>query len=287
MINADEEQEAAPTSDQRVVEYYTSHYDEGERLTHSHNRLEFVRTCELLRDLLPLTSKPGPNAQAPVKVLDVGGGTGVYAAWLAADGYEVELIDLVEAHVLQAQELSASLNHGFKARVGNTLALDVEDASQDVCLLLGPLYHLPDAADRAKALSEAVRVTRPGGLIVAATISRYAWPLDELRKGLLTSERAAMMREMLATGEHDAEKGFTTAYMHRPAELKEEFEKAGLVSVAVTGVEGPGWLLFTPELSEKEVERFLERATLTARVCDGDMEIASASSHLLASGRRP
>src|ERR1035437_9202044 len=111
MINADEEQEAAPTSDQRVVEYCTSHYDERERLTHSHTRLEFVRTCELLRDLLPLTSKPGPNAQAPVKVLDVGGGTGVYAAWLAADGYEVELIDLVEAHVLQAQELSASLNH--------------------------------------------------------------------------------------------------------------------------------------------------------------------------------
>jgi len=261
-----------------VIDYYTSSYSEAERLGHSHNRLEYVRTCELLATNLPA---------APAKVLDVGGGPGVYAAWLAMRGYEVELLDLVEAHVRQAQELSATLERPFTARVSDARSLDVEDDSQDVTLLLGPLYHLPDPADRRAALAEAVRVTRSGGLIVAAAISRYAWPLDDLRKGLITPERAKLMEEIATTGQYDPAHGFTTAYAHLPKELKREMEEAGLADVWVTGLEGPGCLIFNPDLSEEEVETLLARATLIARLCDGDMSIASASSHLLAHGRCP
>jgi len=263
---------------QLVVDYYTSSYSEAERLGHSHNRLEYVRTCELLETHLPA---------APAKILDVGGGPGVYAAWLAARSYEVELLDLVEAHVRQAKELSATLESPFTARVGDARSLDVEDESQDVRLLLGPLYHLPEPADRRAALSEAIRVTRRGGLIVAAAISRYSWPLDDLRKGLITPERAKFMEKIATTGKYDPAYGFTTAYAHLPRELKQELEDAGLADVWVTGIEGPGWLLFKPELSDEEVETFLTRATLIARLCDGDMNIAAASSHLLAHGRKP
>lgn len=52
-----------PVPDDRLVDYYTSDCDESARLARPKNRLEFLRTRELVRDRLP-----------PAPVLDVGGG---------------------------------------------------------------------------------------------------------------------------------------------------------------------------------------------------------------------
>lgn len=52
-------------------------------------------------------------------------------------------------------------------------------------LLLGPLYHLPDPDDRGRALSEAQRALRPGGVLLAAGISRFASTLDGLRHEMI------------------------------------------------------------------------------------------------------
>ena len=93
---------------------------------------------------------------------DVGGGTGVHAAWLAQEGYDVVLVDVVEEHVRVAQQLSATLEAGFGARVGDARSLPAQSGSVDACLLLGPLYRLPDRLQRLAALAEAVRVTRSG-----------------------------------------------------------------------------------------------------------------------------
>ncbi|UED83952.1 class I SAM-dependent methyltransferase [Streptomyces profundus] len=75
----------------------------------------------------------------PVRVLDVGGGPRTHARWLLADGYEVRLIDSVPRHVEQAGRIP-----------GCEAGLDAADGSYDVVLLLGMLYHLPDAADRRR-----------------------------------------------------------------------------------------------------------------------------------------
>lgn len=70
---------------------------EDRRLTvDGRSRLEFVRTLELLERYLPDT---------PARVLDVGGGTGVYAFELCARGYVVAMIDPVGLHVDRAREL--------------------------------------------------------------------------------------------------------------------------------------------------------------------------------------
>lgn len=82
--------------DPLIVAFYRDRYDEGSRLTRSrHGQLEFVRTQELLRRLLP---------RVPARVLDVGGGTGIHARWLADDGYDVHLVDPVPGHVTKAAE---------------------------------------------------------------------------------------------------------------------------------------------------------------------------------------
>src|SRR5665213_1336718 len=111
-----------------MLEHYQA-VDEGTRLTRSpHGRLEFVRTQELLRRVLP-----APAA----RVLDVGGATGIHAIWLAEDGYDVELVDPVDHHVAAAREIGT-----FRAREGDARSLIEADDSVDAVLLLGPLYHL-------------------------------------------------------------------------------------------------------------------------------------------------
>ena len=101
---------------------------EHDRLREGRGRLEFWRTQDVLRRILP---------PAPARVLDVGGGTGVHAEWLSTDGYEVELLDPIPLHVERAAELA-----GVTARLGDARELPVPDESADAVLLLGPLYHL-------------------------------------------------------------------------------------------------------------------------------------------------
>ena len=70
-------------------------FAEAERLAEGQGGFERVRTQELLERHLP---------PAPGVVLDVGGGPGVHALWLAARGYAVHLVDAVPRHVEQARE---------------------------------------------------------------------------------------------------------------------------------------------------------------------------------------
>ncbi len=251
--------------------FYTRHYVEDDRLRMSpHGRLEFVRTRELLGRVLP---------SPPACVLDVGGGTGVHARWLAADGYEVHLVDVVPEHVDQAAQLS-----GVKASVGDARSLAQPSGFADAVLLLGPLYHLTRAADRALALAEARRVARPGAPVAVAAISRHAGLLDLAALGLLDDQTLPLVRRAIETGLHDPRLGFTTSYFHTPAELAGELAAAGLTSVEVLGVEGPtGPALDTHGL--ERLDEFLPSAVACARVAERDPALIAASAHLLAFGR--
>jgi SAM-dependent methyltransferase len=199
-------------------------------------RLEFLRTRELLARFLPAP---------PAIVLDVGGAAGAYALPLAAEGYEVHLVDPVALHVEQALATSAAQPDAplASAVVGDARALPVDDRSADVVLLLGPLYHLTDAADRTRALHEARRALRPGGLLAAAAITRFASTLDGVAQGfLLEPGFEAIVERDLADGQHRnpaAHPGwFTTAYLHRPDELEREVAAAGFDVTALVAVEG-------------------------------------------------
>jgi ubiquinone/menaquinone biosynthesis C-methylase UbiE len=254
-----------------IHEFYRDRYVEDDRLIRSgHGRLEFVRTQELLRRWLPPASD----------VLDVGGATGVHARWLAADGHRVTLVDPVVEQVEQAATVGT-----FSAEVGDARQLRQADASVDVTLLLGPLYHLVEAADRAQALSEALRVTRPGGQVIAAGINRYGGLLEAGSNGYLSLENLHLFTEAFASGRNDGKSGFTVAYFHHADELVTELTNAGLTDVEVLGVEGPAANILQNAPSDA-VDRLLPSAVVLARQVESDPNLISASPHFLAHARR-
>ncbi|WP_433310156.1 class I SAM-dependent methyltransferase [Micromonospora sp. CA-269861] len=258
-----------------IVDYYTQHYREDQRLTgRPQARLEWIRTMQLLRDLLP-----GPGA----RVLDIGGGTGEYARALVAAGYQVRLVDLVPHHVTQA----ANGHPPVEARVADARALPDADDDYDAVLLLGPLYHLVHRPDRLQALREAIRVTRPGGLVVAAVISRFAGPLDFAATGRLDERLLDEARALLSDGVNDPQIGFTHAYFHRAEEITDECRAAGLTDVVVHGVEGPAWTAAEAAANGPAQDTVFAAAVDLARLYSSEPALISSSAHLLAAGRVP
>src|SRR5262249_5638308 len=149
---------------------------------------------------------------------------------------------------------------------GDARSLAEEDASADVVLLLGPLYHLTEAESRAAALAEARRVLVEGGVVAAAAVSRFASLLDGFSRGAMSDPAfAAVVETDLRTGQHrnpERRPGwFTTAYFHRPDELRAELETAGFVVEVIYGVEGPAaWIATGRGESDAELERLAAAA---------------------------
>lgn len=217
----------------------------------------------------------------------MGGGPGRYAAWLGELGYVAHMVDPVPLHVEQATALAERTGIRFTTSVGDAGHLEDPDASRDVVLMLGPLYHLVERGDRMRALSEALRVVRPGGLVAVAAISRFASLLEGLRNGYLGDPRFdAIVERDLRDGFHrnpTAELDFfTNAYFHHPGELAEEVTDAGLRLEGVFGIEGPGWLLW--ELWDDPQGR--ESILRVARAVEQEPALLGASGHLLAIARR-
>jgi SAM-dependent methyltransferase len=225
-------------------------------------------------------------------VLDVGGGPGRYAVALADQGYEVTLIEPVELHAQQARSAAQQAGVRVEVRHGDARRLDEDDASVDAVLLLGPLYHLDDQG-RRQSLAEAKRVLRPGGVLIAAAISRFASLLDGLRQRWLDDPQfASIVERDLATGEHrnpdpvENPRWFTTAWFHRPDELRTELSAAGFNVDQVVAVEGPLWLL--GDLEQRwadEAER--NRLLAAVRAVEDEPSMLGVTAHLLAAANRP
>lgn len=261
----------------RVGRFYETQADEDTRLSSSPAfRLEVVRTRSLLGSRLPAP---------PARIVDVGGGTGAYAVWLRDLGHDVVLVDLVADHV----ELARS--RGIEAVVADARTMDLPASSSDAVLLMGPLYHLPDAADRAAVLARAAEVVRPGGLIVVAAINRWT-PLVHLASiGAWDDGMGAwdddVVRRLVAgvrSGVHDHRVSFTTAYLHRPDELAREVADAGFDDVEVVPVEGP----LGPIVDHlPDPDEAVRRAVRVAETTEREPALSGASQHLLAFARRP
>ena len=265
-----------------IVAYY-ERFSEESRLQSGVFRLEFERTKEIVRRLLPMP---------PARLIDVGGAAGAYSAWLADQGHDVHLVDMSARLVEEARQRNATLPRRIASlSVADARSLPQPDGSAAAVLELGPLYHLIERADRLVALGEAFRVLMPSGLLVAAAISRCVSALDGLARKLSLNPAFVRIRDRdLLDGQHRNEANhpdyFTTAYFHRPEDLRAELVEAGFQDVTVLGVEGPAWLL--PDFESRWSDPALRRDTLdVARSLESEPSILGVSAHLLGVGRKP
>lgn len=175
----------------KVVTQFYNTIKEEERLQDKHGQVEFRTTMKYMHDFL----KPD------MRILEIGAGTGRYSLALAKEGYEVDAVELV-AHnieVFRAKMNKMQADEPVKLIQGNALDLSVyEDETFDITLSLGPMYHLFDKESKKKALKEAIRVTKKGGMIFTAycmneaTVIQYCFQKETIwedkRKGLLSDD---------------------------------------------------------------------------------------------------
>lgn len=148
--------------DELVVHY--NKFNEEKRLTRRHGQVEYITTMHYIHRVLEQMEQ-SERKKCEIQILDIGAGTGRYCVPLSQEGYEVSAIEYVKYNLGILKKKQSQV----KAYQGDARKLKRFENNQfDVCLLFGPMYHLYTVEDKLQALSEAKRVTKPGGYILVA-----------------------------------------------------------------------------------------------------------------------
>lgn len=265
-----------------ITAFYTNH-SEDSRLQIGLGPLEFERNKLLI----------GRYLQATVlAIADVGGGTGHYAAWLCGLGHRVTLVDPVPKHIEQAKRKAKKSGDRLNCLLGEAQHLPFENASIDLVILHGPLYHLQQRVDRLLALKEAYRVLKPGGVMLGFAITHAASTVAALHSSMIHQPQIfSMCHSELLTGQHEPPEGMPGilphAYYHRPSVLVDEVDEAGFTTTGLYAVEGLAWMdgqFFQSWADPAKRARLLELVSLT----ESDRELLCFSPHMMiaASGNR-
>ena len=140
-----------------LTDFY-SNYDEDGRLLSKHGQVEYLTTMRYIEKYL----------RPDMRILEVGAATGRYSHALAQKGYQVDSVELVQ-HNIDLFKKNTKPGENITIRQGDARDLACfEDDIFDMTLVLGPMYHLFTVDDQLRALAEALRVTKTGGIIYAA-----------------------------------------------------------------------------------------------------------------------
>jgi ubiquinone/menaquinone biosynthesis C-methylase UbiE len=217
-----------------IKEYYTENVRvEWNRLfKDAYRRLEFETTLHFLSKFLPEKGL----------ILDLGGGPGRYTIELAQRGYEVVLFDFTPANLVFARRQIKK--HPERNNVKAVIEGSITDLSQfadetfdAVVCTGGPLSHVVESVDREKAISELVRVAKPGAPIFVSVMGRLSVLIIELTQAQYEMEMPHF-EPMRDTGDYFGGSGFTACHFFLPEELREAFRNQPVTVLEIAGLEG-------------------------------------------------
>ncbi len=159
-----------------------------------------------------------------VKILEAGCGTGTYAVTLALLGFKVDAFDYNEKAVAIADQLIKKIQIDsplLAPRIyhGNLLNIQAPSNTYDFVFNQAVLEYFCDENERAKAIQEMIRVSKPGGW-VGVIVQHTAHPFRPLWKYL-------------------GWPGYTNqppVIDYSPLKLKEDFERAGMTDIRGDGI---------------------------------------------------
>ena len=232
-----------------LVQYYNK-FNEEKRLDSRHGQVEFQTSMKYIHDYIPRNLP-----MEDVRILDIGAGTGKYSVALAKEGYDVTAVELVKYNL----GILKSKGSNVKAMQGNALNLKkLADNTYDVTLLFGPMYHLFGQEDKKKALAEAKRVTKQGGVILVAYCMNEYGVLTYAFKERHIGE--CMEEKRLTEDFHTlSQKENLYDYM-RIEDINALVEDSGLERIKIISPDGPANYMrpFLNQLTEEEFSYFIQ-----------------------------
>lgn len=249
------------------IEQYYNKFNEEKRLNSRHGRVEFLVSMKYIHEYLPKDKK-----NEAIQILDIGAGTGRYSVALAEEGYDVTAVELVKYNLGILKQKKSSV----KAMQGNALNLKkLQNDTFDVTLLFGPMYHLFTYEDKLKALNEAKRVTKPGGVILVAYcmneygVITYAFKERHIRE--------CMEESRLSPDFHTISEEKNLYDYVRVEDVRRLADDAGLKRLKLISPDGPANYMrpFLNQLSEEEFDWFVQYQMAT---CERE-ELLGAGAH--------
>lgn len=253
---------------EKIVAYYNK-FNEEKRLLSRHGQVEYRVSMKYIEKYIPKDRRA-----EDIKILDIGAGTGRYSVALAEMGYDVTAVELVRYNLGILKQKSSRV----KAMQGNAMKLSkLGDEQFDVTLLFGPMYHLFGFENKKKALEEAKRVTKPGGVILVAYcmneygVITYAFKERHIRECIEENRLTEDFKTL-------SEEKDLYDYM-RIEEINELVEATDLHRELILSPDGPANYMrpFLNQLDEDEFEKFVEYQMAT---CER-MDLIGAGAHTL------
>lgn len=246
--------------------FYDGYYEDSRLSRSRHGQLEYLTTMHFIHRFLPREGS----------VLELGAGTGRYSVALAREGHPVTAVELAERNLALLRQNAAGLDN-LTALQGDAVDLSrFADGSFDLTLSFGPMYHLYEDAERAAALREAVRVTKPGGVILTAFLSVHAVLWDNYLQGNLAEGLAENFDEHYRV-RHFQDQLFTA---YDIPEFEALFDGLPVTRVTTAAADGPLELAEGRSDFAMSDEEFAAYARYHLRFCES-RELLGGSSHLI------